>query len=135
MTVEGETLPAARSAESRTGHDAAPTIRPPHLAAGAVALLAAGLLLLTGVGAWELVRFVAYELAFAVLPGVLALLALTRRWDGWLSTLVLGWALGYALELAAFAATAACGSPFRPPRKRSRASSLRRRSRLSRGRG
>jgi hypothetical protein len=54
-------------------------------------------------------RFVAYELAYVVLPGTLAYMLLTGARRAGVRQLAVGWALGYALEIAAFSATAASG--------------------------
>jgi hypothetical protein len=61
----------------------------------------------SGVRLAEITRFVPYELGFVVLPGWLAYRALTVSPGGRLRQLVLGWSLGYLLEVLAFLATAA----------------------------
>lgn len=54
-----------------------------------------------------MVRFVAYEAAYVVAPGTLAYVLLTGARRVGARQLAVGWALGYALEIAAFCATAA----------------------------
>src|SRR3954471_20530809 len=65
--------------------------------------------LLSDVSLPHALTFLGYEVAFVVVPGWFAYSALPRRAELTLRHLVVGWALGYALELAAFAATAAAG--------------------------
>ena len=55
-------------------------------------------------------RFVGYEVGFVGVPGWLIYSALTRRARFTLRHVAVGWALGYAAELAAFAATASAGA-------------------------
>lgn len=62
-----------------------------------------------GVDAGEAVRFVAYYVAFVLVPGLVVLRALDDR-PGRLRTLVVGWTLGYALEILAFIGTATAGA-------------------------
>jgi hypothetical protein len=69
----------------------------------------AALWLVSGVRVGEIARFVPYELGFVVLPGWLAYRALMSSPGGRLRQLVLGWTLGYLLEIAAFISTAAIG--------------------------
>jgi len=57
----------------------------------------------------EIALFVGYELVFVLGPGWLVLRALWTCPGGRLQQLVLGWTLGYLIEIAAFAATAASG--------------------------
>jgi hypothetical protein len=74
-----------------------------------IAAAAAGLWLLSGVGASQMARYVAYQAVFIVGPGWLVYRWLRPR-DGWgLRRLAFSWALGYALECAAFMLTAAVG--------------------------
>jgi hypothetical protein len=50
---------------------------------------------------------IGYELGFVIVPGILCYILVTGRVELGLEQLAFGWALGYALELGAFAATAA----------------------------
>ena len=70
---------------------------------------AVGIWLLSGVAADEIIRFVGYELVFVALPGCALLWLLRGRMSGLLEVLALGVPLGFALEIAAFSATAALG--------------------------
>jgi hypothetical protein len=63
--------------------------------------------LASGVTATVLLRFLAYEALWVVLPGCLLYLLLSPTPGGWLRTLAIGWPLGYAMEVGAFALTAA----------------------------
>lgn len=73
--------------------------------------------LVSGVSAREALVFGAYELAYALLPGVLLHRAL-RGPRTWLEELSVGWALGYALQAAALVVTGSTGTrgvyPFFP---------------------
>ena len=55
-------------------------------------------------------RFLGYEAAFVAMPGTLAYMLVTGAQQFGLRQLVAGWALGYALEIACFSATAAAGA-------------------------
>ena len=70
--------------------------------------VACGLWLAFGVRAGEIALFVAYEALYVVGPGFLVYSAV-RRQAGPLERLAFGWAVGHALEIAAFALTAALG--------------------------
>ncbi|HEY7952280.1 MAG TPA: hypothetical protein VID70_04780 [Solirubrobacteraceae bacterium] len=100
LLAPAEEAPAAAA----TGRRDSWTLR----AAAAIAALA---LLLTwlasGVTATVLLRFLAYEALWVVLPGCLLYLLLSPRSGGRLRTLAIGWPLGYAMEVGAFALTAA----------------------------
>jgi hypothetical protein len=61
------------------------------------------------VSALDALIYVGYQLAFIVVPGCLAYLALTGTEELGLGEIATGWAVGYALELAGFVATAALG--------------------------
>ncbi|MBV9311927.1 MAG: hypothetical protein JOZ73_13940, partial [Solirubrobacterales bacterium] len=78
---------------------------------GAIVVLAlAGLLaIVSGVSPADVGRFVAFHLLWVLGPGILAARILLRRRLGPLWCLVIGWGLGYALEMAAFAIAAAVG--------------------------
>ncbi|MBM3666649.1 MAG: hypothetical protein FJW90_04075 [Actinobacteria bacterium] len=77
------------------------------LAAASVLAGAVCLWLISGVGAADVIRYVAYEAVFVLGPGWLAFRALSpgTRGLGW--QLALGWPLGLVLEILAFALTAA----------------------------
>lgn len=94
--------------------DAAPTrSRETSAVVGATAVVLAttvALWAIFGVRVDEIVRFVGYELFFVLAPGWLVYRALMAEPGGRLQQLVLGWALGYLLEIAAFAAAAASGA-------------------------
>lgn len=60
-----------------------------------------------GVGLADALLYLVYELGFVVLPGWLAYVAVASRPGGALRRLAVGWALGYVLEILAFALTAA----------------------------
>jgi hypothetical protein len=81
------------------------------LAAPAIFITVVGSIawLASGVRAGEIARFVPYELGFVLLPGWLTYRALLTHPGGRLSQLVLGWTLGYLLEILAFIATAQIG--------------------------
>ncbi len=79
-----------------------------------VASTLAGVWLVSGVPVGDIAKFVAYEALYVLLPGCLlyALLspaswALSPAPGGRLRALAIGWPLGYALEIGAFALTAA----------------------------
>lgn len=77
---------------------------------GAIALAALAVLLTwlaSGVTASVLLRFLAYEALWVVLPGCLLYILLSPAPGGRLRTLAIGWPLGYAMEVGAFALTAA----------------------------
>jgi hypothetical protein len=77
--------------------------------APALAVLLVLVALETGRGAplGDALLYVGYELVYVVLPGCLLFRALASRPGDGLRTLALGWALGSALEVFAFIATAA----------------------------
>src|SRR5215204_2230973 len=52
---------------------------------------------------------IGYELGFVIVPGILCYILVTGRVALGLEHFAIGWALGYALEIGAFAATAAGG--------------------------
>ncbi len=78
-------------------------------ASALVGTTAVALWLLTGVRVDEIVRFVAYELGFIVLPGWLVYCAAVVPAGGRLRQIVFGWSLGYLLEILAFFVSAASG--------------------------
>jgi hypothetical protein len=61
----------------------------------------------SGVEATVLVRFVVFEALYVVVPGCLLYVLLSPEPHGRLRTLAIGWPLGYAMEVGAFALTAA----------------------------
>ncbi len=61
----------------------------------------------SGVGATVLPRFLVFEALYVVLPGCLLYVLLSPAPGGRLRTLAIGWPLGYAMEVGAFALTAA----------------------------
>jgi hypothetical protein len=76
---------------------------------GLVASIALASWLFTGVSILEAVRYVGFECLFVLVPGCLLYALLSPRHEKWLRTLAIGWPLGYAIEIAAFALTAALG--------------------------
>jgi hypothetical protein len=60
-----------------------------------------------GAAPWDVVRYLAYEAAFVAVPGIVALRALAPRLRDGLTTVAVGWALGYAIGLLAFALSGA----------------------------
>jgi hypothetical protein len=63
----------------------------------------------SGVAISEVARFLAFELLYVLLPGCLLYVLLSPNPGGRLRTLAIGWPLGYAVEVGAFALTAALG--------------------------
>jgi hypothetical protein len=79
-------------------------------AAGAlVGLTAVATWLLTGVSASDSARFIAFEALFVLFPGCLLYSLLCPRPGDWLCMFAIGWPLGYAIQIATFAASAASG--------------------------
>lgn len=76
--------------------------------AAVVGAVAIALWIAYDVGGGEIARFVSYEAAFVVLPGVAAHLLL-RPGAPWREQLVYGWALGYAVEIGAYSLVAELG--------------------------
>jgi hypothetical protein len=82
---------------------------PAAVVAAVIAASAASLWLISGVSASQIARFVAYQGIFVLGPGWLVYRWL-RPGDPWgLRRLAFSWAIGYALECAAFMITAAIG--------------------------
>lgn len=79
-------------------------------AAASVGALAVATFLGFGVGLEDIVRFVGFEFAFVLAPGIAVLRSLLPWARGPLAIVGFGWALGHALELLASAATAAVGA-------------------------
>jgi hypothetical protein len=71
---------------------------------------AVALWLAYGVGLGDIVRFVGYELGFVLVPGWLVYRAIVISREGRMRQLILGWSLGYLLEIGAFYVTARVGS-------------------------
>jgi hypothetical protein len=65
--------------------------------------------IVSGVALLDIVKFVAYDVAFVAIPGAALLWAVRGRRSHLLVTVALGWPLGQALEILAFSATAAVG--------------------------
>jgi hypothetical protein len=74
-----------------------------------VFLTAIALWLVSGVRLDEIVRFVGYELGFVLFPGLAVYRALVSPPGGRLRQVVLGWSLGYLLEILAFLLAALAG--------------------------
>jgi hypothetical protein len=66
--------------------------------------------LVTGVVAVDVLRFLAYDIAFVAIPGAALLWAVRGPRPTFLVALALGWPLGQALEILAFSATSSLGS-------------------------
>jgi hypothetical protein len=78
----------------------------------AIALVTCTVLLtwsLTAVPILDIARYVAFEALFVLLPGCMLYKLLSRESAEWLRMLAIGWPLGYAIEIGAFALTAALG--------------------------
>jgi hypothetical protein len=80
------------------------------VAAAVVVGVFGGTWALSGVVLSEILRFIAFEGIFVLFPGCTLYVLLSRHAGGWLRTVAIGWPLGYALEMAAFALTAAIGA-------------------------
>jgi hypothetical protein len=72
-----------------------------------VAVALAASWLVSGVSVASAALFVGYELAYVLVPGCLLYVLLTRAPGGLPRVIAIGWPLGYALELGAYALTAA----------------------------
>jgi hypothetical protein len=79
----------------------------PSVAVAIAVVAVLGTWLGSGVGATVLPRFVVFEALYVVLPGCLLYILLSPVPGGRLRTLAIGWPLGYAMEVGAFALTAA----------------------------
>lgn len=66
--------------------------------------------MLAGVALGEALRFLTFELFYVLFPGCLLYVLLSPSPGGWLRVLAIGWPCGYAIEVGAFAATAALGA-------------------------
>lgn len=73
-----------------------------------LAMVAVGWLV-TGVGALDIIRFVAYDLGFVAIPGVALLWAARGRRASALVSIAIGWPLGQTLEILAFSGSSALG--------------------------
>jgi hypothetical protein len=65
--------------------------------------------LLTGVPILDAARYLSFECLFVLIPGCTLYALLGGRDKQWLRILAIGWPLGYAIEIGAFALTAALG--------------------------
>ncbi|MGA7988071.1 MAG: hypothetical protein WCB51_06695 [Candidatus Dormiibacterota bacterium] len=74
-----------------------------------VILVAIAAWLLSSVGPFDIIKFLAYDAVFVALPGMALLWAVRKRRSHFLVTIAVGWPLGQALEIFAFSATAAMG--------------------------
>jgi hypothetical protein len=83
---------------------------PRRLAISLVVATIAATWLLSGVAASEALRFALFEAVYVGLPGCLFYLAFSSSPGGWLRTITIGWPLGYAIEVGAFALCAALGT-------------------------
>lgn len=75
-----------------------------------VLLVVLAIWVVAGVSAWDIAKFIAYEVGFILLPGVALLWALRGTRSGALTMIALGWPLGQMLEILAFSGTAAIGA-------------------------
>lgn len=102
---------ASRSSLLRSGSAArAAAIPRSGSAAPAAAVLGstiAAIWLLSGVSPGEAARFVLFEALYVLLPGCLLYLLLSPAFEGWLRVIAVGWPCGYAIEIGAFALSAA----------------------------
>jgi hypothetical protein len=78
--------------------------------AALVVAVAVATWLISGVSAFDIIRFLGYEIGFVLLPGAAVLWALRGRRPGTLLAVALGWPLGHTMEILAFSATAAIGA-------------------------
>jgi hypothetical protein len=69
-----------------------------------------GVWLVSGVSLTVVARFLAFEALYVLAPGCLLYALLARNPGGRLLGLAIGWPLGYAVEIGAFALTAALGA-------------------------
>jgi hypothetical protein len=72
-----------------------------------VAVTTFAIWLLSGVTLATVVRFVAFECLFVVMPGCVLVALLCREHAGWYRTVAIGWPLGYVLAIGAYALLAA----------------------------
>jgi hypothetical protein len=91
-------------------HASPPTSQAGRWAGGLAAPLVVSVLmavwLLSGVSIGDALRFTGYEALYVLFPGCLLYVLLSPRSGGRLRMLAIGWPLGYALEIGAFALTA-----------------------------
>src|ERR1700688_1484883 len=81
-----------------------------YLAAPLVAGTLIAVWLISGVPIGDISKFIGFEALYVVLPGCLFYLLLSPDWSipgGRIRVLAIGWPLGYAIEIAVFALTAA----------------------------
>ncbi|HEX3693067.1 MAG TPA: hypothetical protein VHU13_06955, partial [Solirubrobacteraceae bacterium] len=79
----------------------------PKLGVALVALTTLAVWLLSGVTLGTVLRFVAFEFLFVVMPGCVLVALLCRDRAGWHRTVAIGWPLGYAIAIGAYALSAA----------------------------
>jgi hypothetical protein len=84
--------------------------REPLIAGLLVALTLTCVWLLTGVAIGEALRFTAFEALYVLLPGCMLYVLLSHLPPRPLRVLAIGWPLGYALEMGAYALTAGLGA-------------------------
>lgn len=92
--------PAGRSLTEGVGRWAG------YVAGALIAVTLIAVWLISGVSIGDISRFLAFEALYVLLPGCLLYVLLTAAPGGPLRTLAVGWPLGYALEIGAFALTA-----------------------------
>ena len=79
------------------------------VAIGLVFSIALATWLLTGVSISAAARYLGFEILFVLVPGCMSSALLSGRNKQYLRILAIGWPLGYAIEIGAFALTAALG--------------------------
>jgi hypothetical protein len=78
-----------------------------NLGVALVAVTTLAIWLLSGVTLATVVRFVAFECLFVVMPGCVLFALLCRDRAGWHRTVAIGWPLGYVVAIGAYALSAA----------------------------
>jgi hypothetical protein len=77
------------------------------LSVGILGATIAAIWVLSGVPIEDASRYVAFEALYVLLPGCLLYILLSPAPEDWLSTIAIAWPCGYAIEIGAFALTAA----------------------------